>query len=91
MVLVVSGAGGNPDNDTLRGVCYVDDSTGIAGVKGRRASKVLPTVLCAPLDLPRVEGELHDILGRRVAGPRLEAGIYYLVTPGRTRKLLLVR
>ncbi len=81
----------NPANDVLRGVCFVDDSTGLAGEAEARVRKVLPTVLRAPLDLKRVKGELRDVMGRRVTGAKQGAGIYYLVLPERTRKLLLVR
>jgi len=52
--------------------------------------RVLPTVLRAPVDLRQVEGDLYDILGRPAKRARLGAGIYYLVAPERTRKLLVV-
>jgi hypothetical protein len=91
VLLAVAGVDGDPTNNSLHGVCYVGDGSGLAGEDQNRAIKVLPTVLRAPLDLRRVKGELHDVLGRRVTGVRLEAGLYYLVTPERTRKLLVVR
>ena len=82
--------GGNPTNDSLRGTCFVDDGTGVAGEHQRRSPKTLPTILRAPVDLRQVEGDLYDVLGRPAKGTRLRAGIYYLVAPGRTRKLLVV-
>lgn len=64
--------------------------SGIVGESQSRTSRVLPTILRAPVDLRRFDGELRDVLGRCVASARLEAGVYYLVAPGRTRKLLVV-
>ena len=82
--------GGNPTNDSLLGTCFVDDGTGLASEHQGRKPKTLPTVLSAPVDLRQVEGDLYDVLGRPAKRARLGAGIYYLVTPERTRKLLVV-
>jgi hypothetical protein len=80
-----------PDNNLRCETTFVRGYvSGIVGGSQNRTVKVLPTVLRAPLDLRRVEGQLHDVLGRRVTTLRLEAGVYYLVTPERTRKLLVV-
>jgi hypothetical protein len=64
--------------------------SGIVGENQSRTSRVLPTILRAPVDLRRFDGELRDVLGRCVASARLEAGVYYLVTPERPRKLVVV-
>ena len=80
-----------PDNNLRSETVFVRDGAGLAGEGQNRAVKVLPTVLRAPVDLRRVKGELRDVLGRRVTSAWLEEGIYYLVAPDRTRKLLVVK
>jgi hypothetical protein len=79
-----------PDNNLRSETVFVRDGVGLTGEGQSRTVKVQPTVMRAPVDLRQVKGELRDVLGRRVIGVRLEAGIYYLVAPERTRKLLVV-
>ena len=80
-----------PGNDVRYDTTFVRGYvSGIVSENQNQAVKVLPTILRAPLDLRRVRGELHDVLGRRITGSRLGAGIYYLVAPERTLKLLVI-
>ena len=80
-----------PGNDVRYDTTFVRGYvSGIVGENQNQTVRVLPAVLRAPLDLRRVEGDLYDVLGRPVSSPRLEAGIYYLVTPERKRKLVVV-
>ena len=88
---LVSPSDSVPDNNLRSETVFVRDGAGLAGDGQNRAMRVLPTVLRAPVDLQRVEGDLYDVLGRPAKGAWLGAGIYYLIAPECTRKLLVVR
>ena len=80
-----------PGNDVRYDTTFVRGYVlGIVAENQNQTVNVLPTVLRAPLDLRRVEGDLYDVLGRPAKKTRLGVGIYYIVMPERTGKLLVV-